>query len=78
MDSPQTSSANDIFSLSDQTLANRLQFIEEVRKGPFCTDPAVSLTPRGLPCVDWLRELGKRLEMLSKTRPFVQITTEQV
>ena len=46
MDSPQTSSANDIFSLSDQTLANRLQFIEEVRKGPFCTDPAVSLTPR--------------------------------
>ena len=46
MDSPQTSSANDIFSLSDQTLANRLQFIEEVRKGPCCTDPAVSLTPR--------------------------------
>jgi len=32
MDPPQTSSsANDIFSLSDQTLADRLQFIEEVR-----------------------------------------------
>ena len=32
MDTPQTSSsANDIFSLSDQVLAERLQFIEEVR-----------------------------------------------
>ncbi|KAF9781712.1 hypothetical protein BJ322DRAFT_1010425 [Thelephora terrestris] len=33
MDPPQTSSANDIFSLSDQTLANRLQFIEEIGYG---------------------------------------------
>ncbi|KAF9645155.1 kinase-like protein [Thelephora ganbajun] len=34
MDPPQTSSsANDIFSLSDQTLADRLQFIEEIGYG---------------------------------------------
>jgi hypothetical protein len=44
MDTPQTSSANDIFSLSDQTLADRLQFIEEVRVGSLHGNPVVTLT----------------------------------
>lgn len=44
MDTPQTSSANDIFSLSDQTLAERLQFIEEVRTASSHGNPKASLT----------------------------------
>jgi len=45
MDLPQTSSsANDIFSISDQTLANRLQFIEEVHMPLSRSNPAAPLT----------------------------------
>ena len=70
MDSPQTSSANDIFSLSDQTLAERLQFIEEVRMRQSSSGLGAPLT-YAFRRLDWLRELGKRLEMLPQTRPFV-------
>ena len=44
MDTPQTSSANDIFSLSDHTLADRLQFIEEVRLACSHSNPTALLT----------------------------------
>lgn len=48
MDTPQTpSSANDIFSLSDQVLAERLQFIEEVRAYLYiATRPTTNLARR--------------------------------
>ena len=51
MDLPQTSSsANDIFSISDQALADRLQFIEEVRMAFSHSDPAVPLSDASTPC----------------------------
>lgn len=66
MDSPQTSSsANDIFSISDQTLADRLQFIEEVRRAFLIELPGAAADRTRLSRIDWIRELGKRLEMLS-------------
>ena len=79
MDPPQTSSsANDIFSLSDQVLAERLQFIEEVQTVFSQSSPTAPLTCAFSFCIDWIWKLGKCMEMLPKTRPFVEISTQQV
>lgn len=70
--------ANDIFSISDQVLADRLQFIEEVRLT--LSIPLSLLTLNcyvglvglmmltGEMAIDWLWQLGQRLGLPSQTR----------
>ena len=48
--------ATDIFSISDQVLADRLQFIEEVRL--YAADWTSDVSELTLYLPDWLRELG--------------------
>lgn len=78
--------ANDIFSISDQVLADRLQFIEEVRLSTQSIPHQFHSSTLTLNCyvglvglmmltgemvIDWLWQLGKRLGVPSQTRLFL-------
>lgn len=53
---PPPNEANDIFSLSDQALSERYQFVEEVG---FRDSHRVVESPSHFSTLDWFRELGQ-------------------
>lgn len=75
----QEQEANDIFSISDQVLADRLQFIEEVRLSlSASTSPTLNcyvglMMLTGEMAIDWLWQLGKRLGLPSQTQSHLRL-----